>query len=309
MEKLKILKTVLGPYTIDGKEYLFKCPKCTHHKNKLSINVDKSVWKCWICDFSGRKLRKIVKAYGRKPELIRWDAIEQETDETKSIKELLFKTEVEEEKIDITLPSEYTFALNGKDKDSKRVKEYLYSRGLTDLDILRWKIGYCSGGTYNGRIIIPSFNDKGKVTFFISRTFINTSRKYKNPAIDKSTIIFNELNIDWDKPIVLVEGVFDAIKAENAVPILGSSLKMTSKLFQRIVLSDVPVFVALDFDADKKAYDIIAILLKYDVEVYKLDTSKIEDIGAISKSEFKELYTQAKKIDSNQMLKNKIMAA
>ena len=107
-------------------------------------------------------------------------------------------------------------------------------------------------------------------------------------------VIFNELSIDWDEPLVIVEGVFDAVVAgQNAIPILGSTLRENTKLFQAIVLNDSPVYLALDADANKKVSQIVKNMLKYDIELYKLDTSNIEDVGSISKTEFKSLRQKA----------------
>ena len=47
--------------------------------------------------------------------------------------------------------------------------------------------------------------------------------------------------------------------------------------------------MALDKDALKKSFRIIKDLLEYGVEVYRVDTSKIDDIGSISKAEVIEL--------------------
>ena len=43
------------------------------------------------------------------------------------------------------------------------------------------------------------------------------------------------LYLDWDKDITIVEGVFDAIVAGNAIPLLGSTLRENSYIFQKIV--------------------------------------------------------------------------
>ena len=45
---------------------------------------------------------------------------------------------------------------------------------------------------------------------FIKRIFPNSRFKYKNPPMSKDTVVF-ELFINWNEPIVLVEGSFDAI--------------------------------------------------------------------------------------------------
>jgi hypothetical protein len=117
--------------------------------------------------------------------------------------------------------------------------------------------------------------------------------KYKNPKVSKD-IIFNELYVDFDEDLVLVEGVFDAIKAgENAVPILGSTLNEEGKLFQSIVQNDTAVYMALDPDAEKKACHIIQKMLQYDVEVYKVDISGFEDAGEMTRGQFLERKGQA----------------
>jgi DNA primase len=308
-EKITILKSFLGEYIIDGKEYLFSCPKCAHHKNKLSINPTKSVWKCWICGYSGRKLRKMVKEFGTRTHLTRWDAIDDDTGTIRDIKELLSKTETVAP-IPMTLPPEYVFMFNAPktDREYKKAYKYIKSRNISDEDILKWKIGFCPSGIYGGRIIIPSFDMNGDVNFFIGRSYCGSNFTYKNPKTDKTKIVFNELNINWDKPIVLVEGVFDALKSVNAIPLLGSSLKKTNKVFQKIVLADVPIYLALDFDADDKAEKIIDMLIKYDVDVFKINSFQERDIGDSTKKEFETMFKDAIKYDASISLKNKIMA-
>ena len=87
---------------------------------------------------------------------------------------------------------------------------------------------------------------------------------------------------------MLVEGVFDAIKAgQNAIPILGSTLREKSRLFQAIAIHDTPVYMALDHDAEKKAEWIIKSLLRYDLEVFKVPIDE-EDVSEMGEKEFRE---------------------
>ena len=129
-----------------------------------------------------------------------------------------------------------------------------------------------------------------------------------NPKSAKSKIIFNELYINWDKDIVLTEGVFDAIVAgKNSIPILGSSLQETSKLFKSIVVNDTPVYVALDKDAERKASVLIANLVKYGIEVYKVDISPYNDVGEMTKSEFLNRKQNAKQLSPEDAFYEKIL--
>ena len=165
--------------------------------------------------------------------------------------------------------------------------KYLKERGVTEKDILKWKIGYCDAGPCSGRIIIPSFNNQGYVNYYIARAYDSGWPRYKNPSASRD-IVFNELYVDWDSDITLVEGAFDAIVAGNAIPLLGSTLRDRSTLFQKIVQKDAAVFLALDADAVKKENKIIRLLLKYGVELYKIDTEGYDDVGTMPKSVFLE---------------------
>ena len=156
------------------------------------------------------------------------------------------------------------------------------------MDILKWKIGYCNEGEYSNRVVIPSFDIDGHINYYVARTVTNDWPTYKNPSTSKD-IIFNDLFVDWDsREVVVVEGVFDAIKAGNAIPLLGSTLKEGSELFQKIVLLGCKVYVALDADADKKALKIIKKLLQYDVSVYKIDINPYSDVAEMTTEEFQE---------------------
>ena len=186
--------------------------------------------------------------------------------------------------------------------------KYLHARGITKADILKWKIGYCFGGEYRNRIIIPSFNDDGDVSYFMARSYNGDSYKYKNPRTSKN-IVFNELYIDWNEDLTIVEGVFDAIVAGNATPILGSTLRTDSRLIQKIVYNDTPVYVALDPDAAAKERKIIKTLLRYDIELYKIDVSGYEDVGSMPKEVFGERKNNASFIDRDNYLLLNLLSA
>ena len=125
--------------------------------------------------------------------------------------------------------------------------------------------------------------------------------KYLNPSISKN-VVFNELFVDWDEPVVLVEGLFDAIVAgQNAIPILGSTLREESKLFQAIVLNDTPVYLAMDNDAKKKQEKMIRTMFKYDIEMRIIDTRNVEDVGSMSKKQFSNRFAKAYEPDIDEI--------
>jgi len=308
-KKLRVLKEILGGFYNSSDEHLFYCPKCDHHKKKLSVNLSKNAFKCWICDYSGTSLRRLVRKYGDYNQLSRWAELTDEVDLNLFSDDLFAEKEAEPaQRIDI--PGEFiSLANKNLPLTSRNAQIYLKDRGLTKKDVTYWKIGYCEGGQYDGRILIPSFNKDGYCNYFVTRTYVGDWRKYLNPTASKD-IIFNELYLDFDSDLILVEGVFDAIVAgPNSVPLLGSTLKDTSKLFQEIVRNDTSVYIALDPDASKKEDSLIKKFLNYGIEVYKIDISPYNDVGEMTRKEFKIRKSQAVHIEEGTyMLTKAIMA-
>ena len=310
-KKVEILKDILGSYNQSGNELLFKCPFCTHHKKKLSVNVVKNAAKCWICDWSTPNLTRIVKRLGSYTQISEWNELCGIV-EIAEYDKIFQQTETLDEEIEqvLVLPDEFqTLCTKHNSLTSLKARRYLRERGLSQCDIQKWKIGYAVSGEYEGRVIVPSFNMDGKVNYYVGRRYDdNQWSKYKNPDVSKD-IIFNHLYVDFDEDVVLVEGVFDAIKAGNSIPLLGSTLKENSKLFKELIKQDPAIYIALDPDAERKAEKLIIDLLNYDAEVYKIDIPAGRDVGDMSHEEFNSLKNSAKLIkDTDYFLITKIMS-
>lgn len=307
-EKIKLVNDVLGYPKRQSSEHLYTCPYCNHHKKKFSVNFARNVFKCWVCDAKGRSIRRVIRRFGSFTQLKEWDKLSGVTDHSRLEFNLFAEEEVEQEQV-ISLPEEFK-SLTGKTSVVDNIPlSYLQNRGIEPCDLLRYKIGYCNEGEFEGRIIIPSFNIDGYVNYFIARSYDGHWMRYKNPDASRD-IIFNELSIDWDSDVVLVEGVFDAMCAGNAVALLGSTLREESKLFQHIIRNDSSVFIALDPDAEKKAMKIAHTLLKYDIEVWKIDIPAGEDVSSIGKEAFTELKNNAVLMRDSQdcILRRKLMS-
>jgi len=305
LRKLNILKKILGDCEKVSNEVLFTCPFCNHHKKKLSVNIAKNAWKCWVCDSSGKKVFSLVKRFGEQEQVNDWIKLDNTIkidDFEQQILDLFSKKT--KKKINMELPSDYLF-LGRRDlpSDSYAPLKYLKDRGITTKQIKEYKIGYCAYGEYRGRIIIPSFDDEGDCNYFIARTYQDDSYRYKNPPIAKSKIIFNELLIDFKKPVTIVEGVFDALRAgHNGVPLLGSTLSNKSALRKKIVENNSIVYLALDADALKKQNKIIESLLKDNINVFVIDTKGYEDIAEMPLKEFQKRKDKAENISSDVFL-------
>ena len=304
-EKLAILKNILGYYRINSNEYLFKCPNCDHYKNKFSINLNKGVYKCWLCDYKGTSLSKLVKHRGTYQQYKEFSALASEVD-ISSFDELFTSSEEFVEEQNLELPSYFCSFSSLKESETGMIAlQYLLDRGFTKKEIILYKLGFCFHGPYKGRIVVPSFDDQGRINYFVGRSFDNHPIKYKNPSASKD-IIFNDLYIDWTQPVTLVEGFFDSVKIDNSIPILGSTLNTRSKLFNKIVENGDKVFICLDKDAAKKESKIIKNFLDFGVKVCKIDIGDNEDPGTMTRESALQAQKDAAVIDYETYLLQKL---
>lgn len=279
-KKLQILQEVFGNYYSTGSEYLFFCPKCKHHKKKLSINLDKNLFKCWVCGWSGKSIFNAIAGNGNQEQINRWSIFEGKVDFSN-----ISDAQIEQEEI-IKLPKEFVTLTSKKpDPLTIQARQYLSGRGISFEDVIWWKMGFCSKGKYANRIVVPSFDMNGMVNYFVARTIDEHERNYLNPP-SKKDIIFNELYLDWTKDITIVEGVFDAVIAGNSIPLLGSTLREDSFIFKTIALNCSKVFIALDPDAKKKEQEIMMMLTSYGIDVFKINIKPFKDVGTMSREEF-----------------------
>ena len=285
-EKYKILTRVLGASYRSGDEHLYHCPKCKHHKKKLSVNIALNKFKCWICEYAGHNLRKLIKEHGNQRCIDDWSLIDGESIDISSFENIFKDEKVQSSRERVELPQDFQTLTGRASLVSSPAKKYLQTRGITKKDIVKWKIGYCPSGDYEGRVVVPSFSSDGELNYFVARSYNGSWKKYMNPSASRD-IIFNDLMIDWESDIVLVEGVFDALIAgDNSIPLLGSQIRENSVLFQKIIEKKPKVYLALDPDIEKKSAKIIKKMLTYGVELVKVEVKPYSDVGEMSKEEF-----------------------
>ena len=247
------------------------CPFCQHRKPKLEIKVVDSPdgsnpWQCWVCGTKGRTIRSLLKHLN----LTRAEA--------DNILQYVKKGEEQKEtaKKAIRLPEEFESLELAPHSSvyANRVRKYLYARGLTDIDFVRYGIGYCMSGKYADRVIIPSYDENNILNYFVARSLESKPYlKYINPDVNKSDIIVFENLVNWDEPIILCEGVFDAMAIRrNAVPLLGQNI--SPALMKKIITSPVPqIYLVLDKDARKRAINHCKVFLDMGKEVFFVEPS------------------------------------
>ena len=269
----------IGKRTSKGN-HSYNCPFCNHHKPKLEINFTDNKngdnpWHCWACNKKGRKLRSLFKQIKASPEYF------------SQLKKLV-KSGYEVEEI----------------KSEEKILEL--PRNINKDDILKYNIGYCEYGPYADRIVIPSYNSKGILNYFTSRTFKeDTFQTYKNPDTSRNIIPF-EMFINWDLPIILCEGPFDAIAIKrNVIPLLGKNIQ--SNLMKKLVSSKVKkIYIALDTDAIKQALKFCEELLNEGKEVYLVELPG-KDPSEMGFKEFTKLVQKATPLNQFSLMEKKIM--
>ena len=271
MENILLLNTVesvlgKGHKTSKGN-YSFHCPFCNHRKPKLEINLvtnskKENPYHCWVCNTKGKSILTLFK---------KLNASREKVMEVASIIKVTPNQEIVEEANIVKLPKEFKSLIGDKTIEGRHAKAYLKKRGLTDEDIIKYNIGYSNNGRYNDSIIIPSYDSSYKLNYFISRKIVESSRKYDSPSCDKNALIGLESNINWKTPIILCEGIFDAIAVKrNAIPLFGKTI--SKALMKKLVESEVKtIYLALDQDAIKDALDHAMTLLNYGKSVYLVE--------------------------------------
>ena len=263
-----------GKRTARGNQS-FHCPFCNHHKPKLEVNFTedkdgKNRWACWACGKKGQTIYSLFKQLEVSPEII------------SQLKPLVKSGSFVEKNITyniLELPKEFKQFDNSI--ISKHALNYLKKRNVTQSDIIKYGIGYCEYGLYSKMVVIPSYNDAGKLNYFTARSFEKDPYiKYRNPETSRDIIPF-ELFINWDLPIILCEGPFDAMAIKrNVVPLFGKNIQ--SSLMKKIVSSKVQkIYIALDNDAINKALEFCETLLDEGKEVYlvELDGKDPSEMG------------------------------
>jgi len=178
---------------------------------------------------------------------------------------------------------------------NKQALKYLESRHITKQDIVNWRMTVSIDRNYRNRIIFPSLNQFGQINYFVARDYTGRQLDYLIPSGSKLSIIFNELFIDWQQPIVLTEGVFDAVKVfPNSIPLLGKILSSHSLLFEKLTHHQTDVFVILDRDAKKDAFFIAEMLSMYGNKVFVYSIKDKEDLGVMTHQEAQKCLSESK---------------
>ena len=251
---IELLSEFLGDYKQHYEtkaQILFDCPVCQElkgldhgdGKGNLEINYVRHIYKCWSCgETHGTQgaLGKLFDGYATKQQKKVYNLIKPE--ELK---------QQDKKRTKLRLPEGFTTFKDSNPRFIPHIEAYKYlqSRGITDEMIEKYKVGYTASGEFAYRVIVPSYDKDGNLNYFVGRAWINKKMKYKNPpSVPKDEIIFNENQIDWNRNIFLVEGVFDSFFLDNSLVMLGK--KMSQLTLQTLYdKANGDIIICVDGDA------------------------------------------------------------
>lgn len=245
------------------------CPCCIDNGHtsdtgyNLWVSISKPVYHCWRCGAAGR-INKLLKLLGISvdDELIYEDS---DYDLDINLYDELIKIEKTK---NIELPQEYIPLYRDISSiTGKQALDYLLNRNISYDKIERYKLGFCISGYYSNRIILPVYDCKNELIFFVARSyFANVDKKILNPSkeltgVGKSEILYNiNNNIDKDE-VIINEGPFDAISTDGVA--LFGKIASDEQLHKIKKLKARNVTIMLDSDAVKYAYELADKLYGY----------------------------------------------
>lgn len=213
----------------------------------------------------------------------------------------------------IILPEHFSLLSIGNTQWGKFARQYIKNKrhlSPNKLALKGW--GYCSDGSYKGRIIIPYYK-QGHLIYFTSRQYIELSRnKFKNPAfedfgIGKEMVIYNEDALYIYQKVYLVESIMNAeTLGDKAIAIGGKAISP----YQKDIILNSPItsiVMILDRDAYKEtlklALELIGekrIKIIWLPEAYDTD-GKQKDVNAFGRAFIKGLENTSRYLSYNEV--------
>jgi hypothetical protein len=232
------LESTGNGYTTKKNGYNFRCLICGDSKKSKKkkrgwILKNKNPWMyhCFNCNCSipaEHWLKLYFNYYYNEyfKECYKIDLGIKQQEVKKNVVEEIKYSEVDEVRHFIPIIMDpYNFAL------TKYAIEYCKNRMIPFDTYSKWYISL--EGKYHHRLIIPFYDDKGKIYSYQARTLINDELKYIN-RVDAKNNIYNYYNVDPLKPVIILEGPIDSIFVSNSIALTG--VKINDSLLNKFKL-------------------------------------------------------------------------
>jgi len=227
-----------------GEELRADCPFCGDTRQRLGVNSRTKLWHCFNCDAAGNAVGFLMRVLGLTYEAAT-EMILAGRNRRRGLVELRTpRAVVARTAPAIGLPAEFEPLVLPETARSERFWRYLRNRRYDPDLIQQYGIGFARSGDYAWRVIVPVVI-YGQLMTFVARA-ISKERlpKYRSPeGADNSRVLFNLERLAGQEEVVLVEGVFDALRIPDlAVATLGTHLSQVQRTLliragvQRVVI-------------------------------------------------------------------------
>lgn len=245
------------------------CPFCGKGAQHFYINPDKWAFVCFSCEVRGRGFGGIVKLIASA------EGVSESEVRRRLAKDVMpFRrrrgclgvegeapsgdSKPEGKPSSMDLPPEYTPVWDGR---SWKMPVYLLRRGFARETAKRWGLGFCQGGRYHGRVVIPIRCPSGE-SFTARDTTGAQQPRYLNPkGVDHGALLFGWGSVVGG-PIFLVEGPLDSLKMIQhgypTVALLGKALHAAQLMLLATLPRDTPIIVMLDPEEHEAPFKVAA---------------------------------------------------
>ena len=156
---------------LQSEQLQVNCPRCQEReglpypdgKFNLEINTAKRIFRCWKCDeprFSG-SLGRLIKMLGTHADYEMYKAY------AGTFHDYDY-SEDEKEYAPVKLPEEMVLFANMDENNPEHVEAYSYlvvDRKISRDVILKYRLGFCTTGKYEKRIVVPSYDVNGEINY------------------------------------------------------------------------------------------------------------------------------------------------
>ena len=296
----------LSSHVEQGDQHFYQCPKCG--SSRFTVNYDRNVFRCWKCDYSSKSvipllydleasyedINEVKKILGIKDHYSNKDEGLQA-----KIDKIVYGEKKKENKL---YKSKSWRPVTTKGLTYKLAQKYLSSRGVSKFEMKYYDIHY---DLEDQMLVFPSYDMLGDLNFYVKRS-IGDYKYYKNCDAKKSEIVFWESLVDFERPIILTEGIFDAIKlGDNTIPLLGSI--MTNRLYRLLLAFETPeVTVFLDRDAENSMMKMTEKLFDGGLNVKRVFLEQDIDAGDLHKKEVVHYLESSENINKFSLLRQNL---
>lgn len=223
----------------ESQQVIIKCPRCHDYKFRLYVSMVKKLALCFNCGWKGNALGIIKLVAGAEG----LDAVDIIVGGERAAAFIGREPEPLPPAKPAQLPEHFRPLTMPPTPHSRPYWDYLTDRGFAPSLIMKYRIGYCRVGEYHHRIVVPIYME-GELRSWVARAIGKARRKYLNDTgAHMANCLFNYDHVVGEREVILVEGVFDALRLpQRAIATLGNKIStrqvdlLTAGGFERLIL-------------------------------------------------------------------------